>query len=769
MTWQTILKMPVASNNTMVAYNLVNQAQFEKYLQEVKDSLASGDANEEGSLNSLSNLLRQVGTNQLSLEKFIEQWSNSPHMDLTVPQIQENLNKLTETLQFLTRSEILKLIEEAIRYKNESNHTKVKEILSRIDKYGSLGVRTLNKQPKIKAKLKYLRLDAEKSYIYFKNSPPTKSQMEKFAELLGGKSNQEAAKVEGDIILVNAKSLNEFTKLLQPNIKRNKNGEVEVLDNDNTVKEKALALKLYNEFKASNGISLNIDSKSVEIDPKKIEATTLAAKEVKYIVVEPFTSDSIKKYMAVIDRVQGKVTSFKPKGFREDDRTLIRLPSILFLEKGSKKSFNFNPYAEIVIENKFQSTTWADVFFDKVRSYGSLSVTDARTLIVEDIARTLPVMNKSSSEEYNIPLRIFRTEIENVNLEFDKLKKKVYDVLKERDTAEESVRGTVDTLREERYQFLKNKYTIKEAKAIKRHLLAEGFPEEEIKIEYYQRGSKAAYEGREYDKQGNVVRNADGSIRLKEYDGADRADSAKILLLDEYTDEFTELTFDEAAKQEGIEVTTAQKTSDVKEKISSKLTEIKEELETSRNSVETSKDPERLKKKIERLEKKMKALESQLKEDLDRDIGEATQKLRNQINSKGNFPTFLIDFAKDNNLMEHATSLKRDKTALNIISAERSLIFLASINAIREDQVKKSFKVIDANIKSKPEIAKKEAEKLNGKMADILNKAREDIVKGFKVTLENLAENPEKFEDTMVKQVLDKLSQTGLLIRREEQ
>ena len=64
--------------------------------------------------------------------------------------------------------------------------------------------------------------------------------------------------------------------------------------------------------------------------------------------------------------------------------------------------------------------------------------------------------------------------------------------------------------------------------------------------------------------------------------------------------------------------------------------------------------------------KKMEALESQLKEDLDRDIGEATQKLRNQINSKGNFPSFLIDFAKDNNLMEHATSLKRDKTGIAI-------------------------------------------------------------------------------------------------------
>ena len=69
MLWQEVLKMPrVQSNATMISYNLVNRAQFQKYLQQVKDAVASGDADTEGGLEKIKNILRQVGTGQLSLE-----------------------------------------------------------------------------------------------------------------------------------------------------------------------------------------------------------------------------------------------------------------------------------------------------------------------------------------------------------------------------------------------------------------------------------------------------------------------------------------------------------------------------------------------------------------------------------------------------------------------------------------------------------------------------------------------------------------------------
>ena len=61
----------------------------------------------------------------------------------------------------------------------------------------------------------------------------------------------------------------------------------------------------------------------------------------------------------------------------------------------------------------------------------------------------------------------------------------------------------------------------------------------------------------------------------------------------------------------------------------------------------------------------------------------------------------------------------------------------------------------------------KEAEKLNDNMASILNRARDDIIEGFKQTVERLVENPEQFKDTMVKEVLDKLSSASPpIIRR---
>ena len=781
MSWQEVLKMPkVQSNATMIAYNLVNRAQFQKYLQQVKDAVASGDKDTEGGLEKIKNTLRQVGTGQLPLEKFVKTWANTGHMDLSMDEIQRNLTELMESLTFLPKVEIEKLLDQAVQLKNEGKHDEVTEILEKIDKFGSLGVSTLKKNKKIAAKLKYLRLDTQKSYIYFTQTPPSNAEMEKLAENLGGKSNTNAARVDGDVILLNIRTLNDFRLLVQPKIKRDKENKVEILDDDDTVKEKAVALKLYNKFKDKNGLMLNIDSKVVEIDPKVIEAVTLSAKNVKYELVEPFGASSIIKYMRIIDRVKGVVTSFKPVRFKEileNTSRIVKLPKLLFLEKGSKKSFNFNPYAEIIIKNTFQQQNWADVFFDQIRTQGSMSEKEARTLIVEDITRTLPDTGKQESEDYNVPLRIFRSSIENINLPFDKLRRQVYKVLTDSDRADVVVTNKVDTIRNETYQFLKNSYTVKEAEAIKKYLLEQGYNEDEVRVDYFFRSSPAKYEAEERDNDGNIVRNPDGSPKIKEYDGKERADSAKIFTFEEEDDEGNELnefvpfTFEDAKENEGIQVETGT-TEMIEERIKDELERAKKLL----SQVEGKPNERRVVveqrgKKIVQSEKKLKQkieeLEAKLKEGLSGDIKESTQKLRNQINSKGNFPAFLIDFAKENNLIDHVKTYNRDKGALDVISAERSLIFLGVIAAIRGDEVKKSYKIIDSNIKENPDKAMKEAEKLNDNMASILNRARDDIIEGFKQTVERLVENPEQFKDTMVKEVLDKLSSASPpIIRR---
>ena len=785
MLWQEVLKMPrVQSNATMISYNLVNRAQFQKYLQQVKDAVASGDADTEGGLEKIKNILRQVGTGQLSLEKFVERWSDSEHMDLSMDEIQRNLTELMESLTFLPKVEIEKLLDQAVQLKNEGKHDEVTEILEKIDKFGSLGVSTLKKNKKIAAKLKYLRLDTQKSYIYFTQTPPSDAKMQELAENLGGKTNTSAARVDGDVILLNIRTLNDFRLLIQPKIKRDKQNKVEILDTEDTVKEKAVALELYNEFKDNNGLMLNIDSKVVEIDPKVIEAVTLSAKNVKYELVEPFGASSIINYMRIIDRVAGVVTSFKPVRFKEileNESRIVKLPKLLFLEKGSKKSFNFNPYAEIIIRNTFEQQNWADVFFDQIRTQGSMSKKEVRTLIVEDITRTLPDTGKRESEDYNIPLRIFRSSIENINLPFDKLRRQVYKVLTDSDRADEVVTNKGDIVRNETYQFLKNSYTVKEAEAIKKYLLEQGYEENEVRIDYFFRNSPAKYEAEERDNDGNIVRNPDGSPKIKEYDGKDRADSAKIFTFEEEDDEgnevndFVPFTFDDAAENEGIQVETGT-TEMIEERIKDELERAKKLLsqvegKPKERKLSTAKPKLGGKGKIIQSEKKLKQkieeLEAKLKQGLSGDIKQSTQRLRNQINSKGNFPAFLIDFARENNLIDHVKTYNRDKGALDVISAERSLIFLGVIAAIRGDEVKKSYKIIDSNIKQNPNKAMKEAEKLNGNMASILNRARDDIIEGFKQTVQRLVENPEQFKATMVKEVLDKLSSASPpIIRR---
>lgn len=774
----------VQSNATMISYNLVNRAQFQKYLQQVKDAVASGDADTEGGLEKIKNILRQVGTGQLSLEKFVERWSDSEHMDLSMDEIQRNLTELMESLTFLPKVEIEKLLDQAVQLKNEGKHDEVTEILEKIDKFGSLGVSTLKKNKKIAAKLKYLRLDTQKSYIYFTQTPPSDAKMQELAENLGGKTNTSAARVDGDVILLNIRTLNDFRLLIQPKIKRDKQNKVEILDTEDTVKEKAVALELYNEFKDNNGLMLNIDSKVVEIDPKVIEAVTLSAKNVKYELVEPFGASSIINYMRIIDRVAGVVTSFKPVRFKEileNESRIVKLPKLLFLEKGSKKSFNFNPYAEIIIRNTFEQQNWADVFFDQIRTQGSMSKKEVRTLIVEDITRTLPDTGKRESEDYNIPLRIFRSSIENINLPFDKLRRQVYKVLTDSDRADEVVTNKGDIVRNETYQFLKNSYTVKEAEAIKKYLLEQGYEENEVRIDYFFRNSPAKYEAEERDNDGNIVRNPDGSPKIKEYDGKDRADSAKIFTFEEEDDEgnevndFVPFTFDDAAENEGIQVETGT-TEMIEERIKDELERAKKLLsqvegKPKERKLSTAKPKLGGKGKIIQSEKKLKQkieeLEAKLKQGLSGDIKQSTQRLRNQINSKGNFPAFLIDFARENNLIDHVKTYNRDKGALDVISAERSLIFLGVIAAIRGDEVKKSYKIIDSNIKQNPNKAMKEAEKLNGNMASILNRARDDIIEGFKQTVQRLVENPEQFKDTMVKEVLDKLSSASPpIIRR---
>ena len=774
----------VQSNATMISYNLVNRAQFQKYLQQVKDAVASGDADTEGGLEKIKNILRQVGTGQLSLEKFVERWSDSEHMDLSMDEIQRNLTELMESLTFLPKVEIEKLLDQAVQLKNEGKHDEVTEILEKIDKFGSLGVSTLKKNKKIAAKLKYLRLDTQKSYIYFTQTPPSDAKMQELAENLGGKTNTSAARVDGEVILLNIRTLNDFRLLIQPKIKRDKQNKVEILDTEDTVKEKAVALELYNEFKDNNGLMLNIDSKVVEIDPKVIEAVTLSAKNVKYELVEPFGASSIINYMRIIDRVAGVVTSFKPVRFKEileNESRIVKLPKLLFLEKGSKKSFNFNPYAEIIIRNTFEQQNWADVFFDQIRTQGSMSKKEVRTLIVEDITRTLPDTGKRESEDYNIPLRIFRSSIENINLPFDKLRRQVYKVLTDSDRADEVVTNKGDIVRNETYQFLKNSYTVKEAEAIKKYLLEQGYEENEVRIDYFFRNSPAKYEAEERDNDGNIVRNPDGSPKIKEYDGKDRADSAKIFTFEEEDDEgnevndFVPFTFDDAAENEGIQVETGT-TEMIEERIKDELERAKKLLsqvegKPKERKLSTAKPKLGGKGKIIQSEKKLKQkieeLEAKLKQGLSGDIKQSTQRLRNQINSKGNFPAFLIDFARENNLIDHVKTYNRDKGALDVISAERSLIFLGVIAAIRGDEVKKSYKIIDSNIKQNPNKAMKEAEKLNGNMASILNRARDDIIEGFKQTVQRLVENPEQFKDTMVKEVLDKLSSASPpIIRR---
>ena len=105
------------------------------------------------------------------------------------------------------------------------------------------------------------------------------------------------------------------------------------------------------------------------------------------------------------------------------------------------------------------------------------------------------------------------------------------------------------------------------------------------------------------------------------------------------------------------------------------------------------------------------------------------------------------------------SKIERSATALQSITPQRSLGFFAQVDDLAgEGKVKEAFKTIDANPDS--DDAKKAAESLNKEMPQIIKNIRTQIVGGFKLRLEDFANNPASFPDNQVilakKQFVDK-------------
>jgi hypothetical protein len=761
MTWFEQLKMIPSDKNTL-AFVIVNAAATEKSIQEIKELTAEPQ--------DLKNILRQVDAGTVDLQKIKDLYGKPPYGDQTLEQMKENVQKLKDAASFMTISDVRTLLDEAYQAKKDSNQAKVDEILENIDQNADLGTTTLRNNRDIRDLLDILREKSGQSVIMFENPPSNEKLLADFAEAIGGELK------EGSI-LVNLKSESELIALMVP--KRNKKTK-QVIDDAATLQRKEAVKKTYNKImrnddgsKTNVKMLFNSGDESVEIDDIVRQKKIFVASKQKLTIVEPFSGASVLKYIKAVDKIKGSVRAFRPRKVPKG----ADFPDIIFLDKSSNNSLNVNSFAKIILTNVFD-TNWANPFFEAVRVQESMSDKQAFETIIDEIYTTL--IDGEQTTPMGLSIRPFRTITELGSKTRKKVTAEIRNIIKDSNRLEDAIEEKTQERRKEQLSFLQGNFTIREAATYVRYLEDIGYDEVktdnpqkvddfEYAINYFKDG--VSTKEQVPIKEGNdFKRDESGQKIFEESSGKEKANYA-VIIVDGKT------TTPETAYEEGVKAKTAGMTPKLREMTETKLANLNKKLLTARQKraelqPDKSESILRSNEKIKNLEKDIEEAKKKLKEGKEKvDISAQTETLRQELMNMSDFSQFLLKEAKRLKDKGGLISLEKESpraTALESLTPQQSLSFFLQVDElVGKEKVRKAFKTIDSNPDSQEAV--KAANELNKEMPKIIENMQDEIVGGFKLRLQDFAQNPASFPDNQVilakKQFVDKY---GLLTVGEE-
>ena len=747
MSWFEQLKMIPSDKNTL-AFVIVNAAQTEKAVEEIKNLRTEPQ--------TLKNILRQVDAGTIDLQKLKDLYGQPPYGDQTLEQMKENVQKLKDAASFMTIDDVRELIKEALEAKAAANQAKVDEILQRIDEEAGLQKKTLQRNRDIRDSLDILRERTGQSVIMFENPPSDEKLLANFAEAIGGELK------EGSI-LTNLKSDSE---LISRMITKKGDSE-ETLDEKKKLREAYNAITRDESGKKTNTKMLFVSGNtSVDIDDKVRQKKIFVASGQKMTVVEPFTGASVLKYLRAVDKIKGSTRAFRPKKLPNG----ADFPNIIFLEKGSNKSMNANPFAKIILSNEFPQD-WAKPFFNAVRTQETLSDKNAFELIIDEIYNAL--IEGQNTTKRGINVRPFTGE-DGVEIA-GRSRKEITADIRKKISESERLENTIAEKQEERQleqlSFLEGNFTVKEAVAYQNYLEDMGYEQgEDYTIEYFKDGVKVPVNRPKVDESGNQVRDEEGQVIMETIDAKQEANYAEIRV--DEGDGLQKVTPEEGYS-EGVRAKTAEFGEKEKQRYENRLKNLQQKLDTAKEKQKQFKEDvaeetlSRSKTKIANLEKDIEQAKKVLTEGRSQtDISAQAERMRQELLNMTDFEQFLLSTSKrlkDKGGLIGLADRLENQSRFDSITPENSLAFFAQVDELAGDEtVRKAFKTIDDN----PDSTKAEdaAKKLNDNMVKIIQNMQDEIIEAFKLQLEKFAKNPAQFPDNQVilakKQFVDKF---GLL------
>lgn len=733
MSWFEQLKMIPSDKNTL-AFVIVNAAQTEKAVEEIKNLRTEPQ--------TLKNLLRQVDAGTIDLQKLKDLYGQPPYGDQTLEQMEENVQKLKDAASFMTINDVRELIKEALEAKKDANQAKVDEILQNIEENADLSRTTLRNNRDIRDSLDILRERTGDSVIMFENPPSDEKLLANFAEAIGGELK------EGSI-LTNLKSDSELISRMITK----KGDSKETLDEKKKLREAYNAITRDESGKKTNTKMLFISGNtSVDIDDKVREKKIFVASGQKMTVIEPFTGASVLKYIKAVDKIKGSTRAFRPKRLPNG----ADFPNIIFLEKGSNKSMNVNPFAKIILSNEFPQD-WAKPFFNAVRTQETLSDKNAFELIIDEIYNAL--LEGENTTKRGLNIRPFTGE-DGIEIA-GRSRKEITADIRKKIAESERLENTIAEKQEERQleqlSFLEGNFTVKEAVAYEKYLEEMGYEQgEDYTIEYFKDGVLVPVNRPKIDESGSQVRDEEGQVIMETIDAKQEANYAEIRV-----DEGNGLqkVTPEEAYSEGVRAKSAKFGEKEKKRYENRLKVLQDKLDAAKEKQKQFKEDiaeetmARSKAKIANLEKDIEEAKRVYTEGRSQtDISEQAERMRQELLNMTDFEQYLLVMSKrlkdTGGLIGLADRLDRE-SRFDSITPEKSLAFFAQVDELAGDEeVRKAFKTIDDNPDSTK--AKDAAKELNDNMVKIIQNMQEQIIEAFRLILEKFAKKPAQFPDNQV-------------------
>ena len=743
MTWFNLLKM-VPSEKVMLAYVLVNRKQTDKMLAEV--AALTKEPKE------LRSLLRTIKGNNPSLEEVIQRYSNTPHADLELDEIKANVVKLEEAINemmvglkdmpFKTIQELKIMVDKGIIARDASDDVQVKEILAEIDRRNTFSRQKMSSYRDIRDKLDVLRIKSDQPYLSFEGFPDNSKILQDFAKLL----EQE---FKNNIILVDYSSINDFILSMTPKTKKTGKGKkmvVTVVDDKPTLDKKTVIQNFYKKNISGKKWAWNDDGNKTDLNDKVAAKKIFVASNTKLSLNGTFTTGSVFKYIKAVDATGGSVAKFKPDKFPNGSN----VPQVLLLSKSSVNAMNLNPYAKMLLTNVLTGN-WFKKLFENIRMNQMITEEEAEMLVINDIYLSIRAVEGKS--KYGISatdLKSIKNSIVNVGTKKESVVKQEIRALFN-DSAALQARIYLKTLnlRKEQFLYLKDNFTIKEAKSFEayyRELV--GNDEDDIKllkIEYFKNGVPVADKVPKLVEGKNVVDEAGATI-METRQNAEKANYAKITI-------DKETVTPDTAYKEDFTVSSGSKSKRTKEQTAKTIAKLKKVLAKTKKLKSTKKDQEGVEVKLANLERDIKEAEERLTNSTSVDMGAATSRLRNDLLNTSSFQTYVLDMAlklkDEGGLTKLISTSDRSASVYDQISAERSLNFLGFMaDHANNDEVGKAFKTIDSDPES--DNAKLVVKQLDEAMPNLLTEMTKQIVGAFELKLKDFASNPAQFPDKQV-------------------